>query len=891
MRKRNHGLGRSIVTCVVTLALPVCAAAQIHVAPTGSDGNPGTAASPLRTIAHAANVAAPGSTIHLHAGVYGDEQGIVQLGTKDLVLEGADPATTILVPHATSTLPLAGADPAAAAMVPHRIGILIAGTARVHLRRLTIDAQGFAPAGAHLAGLYLRGGADVVCDRVTVRNCQPVVLGGTTAHGVVVRGDLPTDPTTLALRNCTLTNFGTGGVRASLRAEIDLQECAVAGAGAASATDQVGVWLQDVAIGSIRLSRITDCGGPTGAAIRLQQHGAGCLVEANRVARAATGIDVRHVPPLIVPGSIRHNRVAAVDTTIRVTGTAGLFVTGNALFSRSRLDPVPFFDDTSGQNVWSQNRFAIAPGTASVPIPGGGNEDLAPVAGTSELADVERLACGGAPIAVVVGDFDGDGATDFATLDLVANDVGLTIGLQRPGGFVTSPLPFGGAGLRPVALATGSFDAVPGVDLVALTAPVPPATAGAALWVFHNDGTGAMSLLHHEPLPDQIAPAALAAARLDGDLRDDVVVTDAGAWPFVAGRADVYRNGGSGTTWLAAPVPIAFTAAVTSVAAGDVDGDGTTDLTFAEGGPATGRMHWLSGDGFGGFTPSLGSPFTTPPQPTRVLVADVDGDGDRDIVVAATAGALPFQRGALQVFENRPSVLFVQAPIALERGPAQLCVADLDDDAIAGQSRPELLILHPTAGTVTLFAAYERTTGHAGGGTIPLLDTPTDLVAADLDGDAYTDAIAAEPARGGVAVLHGRPTAQVETFGTGCPGTGGRIPRLELRGTPGLPTLPNPTFAIGLIDSYPISFAVCAIALGRNPFGGPCGYLLDLPIFLLNTLVDADGRGAFGLPLVPMPDLYGLTFTAQAAAFDFAATTSFLPQFSLTAGLSLRVGD
>src|SRR4029079_16965482 len=80
--------------------------AQIHVAPTGNDGGSGTAGSPFLTINHAAAVAAPGSTIYVHAGTYGDEQGIVQLGSKDLVLQGDGAAITLIHAHSSLTIAL-----------------------------------------------------------------------------------------------------------------------------------------------------------------------------------------------------------------------------------------------------------------------------------------------------------------------------------------------------------------------------------------------------------------------------------------------------------------------------------------------------------------------------------------------------------------------------------------------------------------------------------------------------------------------------------------------------------------------------------------------------------------------------------------------------------------
>jgi hypothetical protein len=45
-------------------------AAELHVAVSGKDDNPGTKDAPLRTIQRAADLAQPGDTITVHAGTY-----------------------------------------------------------------------------------------------------------------------------------------------------------------------------------------------------------------------------------------------------------------------------------------------------------------------------------------------------------------------------------------------------------------------------------------------------------------------------------------------------------------------------------------------------------------------------------------------------------------------------------------------------------------------------------------------------------------------------------------------------------------------------------------------------------------------------------------------------
>jgi alpha-L-arabinofuranosidase len=63
---------RKTAAFLVLLALSASfgLAAEIHVALTGRDANPGTAAAPLRTIQRAAELARPGDVVTVHAGVY-----------------------------------------------------------------------------------------------------------------------------------------------------------------------------------------------------------------------------------------------------------------------------------------------------------------------------------------------------------------------------------------------------------------------------------------------------------------------------------------------------------------------------------------------------------------------------------------------------------------------------------------------------------------------------------------------------------------------------------------------------------------------------------------------------------------------------------------------------
>src|SRR5687767_14161630 len=86
---------------LATLVVATGATAQNHwwVSPAGSNGNPGTSGSPFLTINHAATVASAGDVIHLFSAIYGNEQGNVVLGTKNLTLVGAGMGATVIKAH------------------------------------------------------------------------------------------------------------------------------------------------------------------------------------------------------------------------------------------------------------------------------------------------------------------------------------------------------------------------------------------------------------------------------------------------------------------------------------------------------------------------------------------------------------------------------------------------------------------------------------------------------------------------------------------------------------------------------------------------------------------------------------------------------------------------
>ncbi len=325
-------------------------------------------------------------------------------------------------------------------------------------------------------------------------------------------------------------------------------------------------------------------------------------------------------------------------------------------------------------------------------------------AGTSApcLGDPTRLDLGGPARGGVKADLDGDGIEDLA------------LAVAGPGGgAAVFFLHDGQGGLRqsmrvpipqtPTSIAAGDFNA-DGLDDLAIGAASP-----AALHVLLGRGRGEFIAGAIE-LKD--APAGLWAVDLDGNNAPDLLALDEGGSAVQALIGDGHGEFKLGPR---SGLPTRVTPAALTLA--DADRDGRLDLVALGDGRREAMLHFVRGDGKGGFgkvmqrravgrgsRAVLGAPLGGDEGHDLIAIVDAAGEGGTTPVAAVLIGTGPLEYSAVGYF--------VPGPV----GDATLDDLDLDGDAdlIASAADGSALHVVPGDGRTGLGAAQSRRGGGFG---------------------------------------------------------------------------------------------------------------------------------------------------------------------------------
>jgi uncharacterized protein (TIGR03437 family) len=349
---------------------------------------------------------------------------------------------------------------------------------------------------------------------------------------------------------------------------------------------------------------------------------------------------------------------------------------------------------------------------------------------------------GGEPDGVIVADLNGDGKPDVATANYLGNNLSVYIGVgdgtfDNAANFPTDS--------GTVALATGDFNGDGIADI---------ATANQTANTFSvllGNGNGTFSSAVNYPAPGN--PISIAIADLNGDGVADIAVANENS-----GLINVWLGNGNGT-FQATPISSQAGELGQSIAFADLNGDGKADAVIAgtSGGPLEGFVSVLLGKGNG----SSAAPvtYTAGKWPRTIALGDFNGDGKTDVAVA---NFQPDSQGIYSVsvfLGNGDGSLGTAQNFPVPTGnPGPLTVSDINGDGkldlILNGSNLIGVMYGNGDGTFQTPVGYGNLV--VNGGSMSF--TEFGLAVADFNGDGAPDVVVGYPSASGIVSMIGLPS-------------------------------------------------------------------------------------------------------------------------------------
>ncbi len=226
-------------------------------------------------------------------------------------------------------------------------------------------------------------------------------------------------------------------------------------------------------------------------------------------------------------------------------------------------------------------------------------------------------------------------------------------------------------------------------------------------------------------------PDAIVAGEFTGDGRADLAVAD-----YNDNTVSVLLGNGDGA--FRPQVTYTVGSGPDAIVAGDFTGYGRTDLAVANLLDST--VSVLLGNGDGTF--SAAGQFVTTPRATP-LVADVNGDGTKDVLVINGAGDILYRQGV----PGQPGTF--EPPVTVNAGAPSRDIAWVPN---TGQV-PVLASVDAHDNAVSLYAYRDGVFVQIGSLATGLL--PAQIIAADLTGDGLTDLVVRNAGDGTLSVFFG----------------------------------------------------------------------------------------------------------------------------------------
>nr|WP_162143083.1 FG-GAP-like repeat-containing protein [Pedobacter glucosidilyticus] len=447
-----------------------------------------------------------------------------------------------------------------------------------------------------------------------------------------------------------------------------------------------------------------------------------------------TGFNTNTASNIVFFGATKATVTAATATSITVTVPTG------ATFA-----PITVLNTTSQLVAYSMQSF---------------NPIYSPVKTAITANDFipkVDLETGVSPLSVAIGDLDGDGKADL----VVANENSSTISIFRntsTNGSLTLGS-FSGkvdiaTGSSPYFVAIGDLDGDGKPDLAVAN------RSSTTVSIFRNTSTigsiTAGSFAAKVDFTTGSTPTSLALGDLDGDGRTDIGVAN-----YSSNSVSILRNiGNSGSiteSSFAAKVDFTTSGFPNSIAIGDLDGDGKSDLAVTNESPSSVSIFRntsvIGSIDIGSFANAFDISYGA--VPTLLAIGDLDRDGKSDLLVAnGTSSVSVFRNtssnGIIDANSFAANVDFTTTGTA-----TSVAIGDLD-----GDNKPDFAVANANAGStsVSVFRNTSTSGSITSGSFAPKIDfttafSPRSVAIGDLDGDSKPDLVTANIGLSNISII------------------------------------------------------------------------------------------------------------------------------------------